>query len=69
MSQITIRVRFRGCLLGLAAIAGAYYGVEAIPAEWRKRLSMAAETRSMADSLYDHAAQSLPARLHDGRAP
>ena len=22
MSQITIRVRFRGCLLGLAAIAG-----------------------------------------------
>ena len=50
-------------------IAGAYYGFEAIPTEWRERLSMAAEIRSMADSLYDHAAQSLPARLHDGRAP
>ena len=50
-------------------IAGAYYGVEAIPAEWRERLSMADEIRSMADGLYDYAAQSLAARLRDVRAP
>ena len=40
-------------------IAGAYYGVEAIPVEWRERLTMAAEITSMADSLFDHARQSL----------
>ena len=50
-------------------IAGAYYGVEAIPAEWRERLSMADEIRSMADGLYDYAAQSLATRLRDVRAP
>ncbi len=40
-------------------IAGAYYGAEAIPAEWRERLTMTTEIASMADSLYDHARQSL----------
>ena len=38
-------------------IAGAHYGAAAIPASWREFLSMAAEIRSMADSLFDHAAQ------------
>ena len=36
-------------------IAGAHYGVEAIPAEWRKRLTMTAQIASIADGLYDHA--------------
>ena len=36
-------------------IAGAHYGVEAIPIEWRERLTMAADIQSMADSIYDHA--------------
>ena len=40
-------------------IAGAHYGVEAIPPEWRERLTMAAEITSMADSLYEHVRQSL----------
>ncbi len=40
-------------------IAGAHYGVEAIPAEWRERITMATEIVSMADSLYGHARQSL----------
>ena len=35
-------------------IAGAHYGAEAIPAEWREVLTMAAEITLMADSLYDH---------------
>ena len=35
-------------------IAGAHYGAEAIPAEWREVLTMATEITSMADSLYDH---------------
>ncbi len=43
-------------------IAGAHYGVEAIPAEWRARLTMAAEITAMADSLYDHARRSLESR-------
>ena len=34
-------------------IAGAYYGYEAIPAEWRERLTMATEITDMADSIYD----------------
>ena len=38
-------------------IAGAYYGAEAIPAEWRERLTMSAEITDMADSIYDHALQ------------
>ena len=40
-------------------IAGAHYGVEAMPAEWRERLTMTAEITSMADSLRAHALQSL----------
>ena len=36
-------------------IAGAYYGVEAIPTEWRDRLTMRAEIQQMADGLYDTA--------------
>ncbi len=34
-------------------IAGAHYGVGAIPAEWLERLTMAAEIASMADGLYE----------------
>ena len=49
-------------------IAGAHYGAEAIPAEWRKLLTMSTEITSMADSLYDHARPSLPAKLHKGNA-
>ena len=40
-------------------IAGAHYGVETIPAEWRERLTMEAEIGAMADSLYDHAQRAL----------
>ena len=36
-------------------LAGAHYGAEAIPAEWRQRLTMAREIASMADRLYEHA--------------
>ena len=39
-------------------IAGAYFGVEAIPAKWRENLTMTAEITSMADSLYAHARRS-----------
>ena len=34
-------------------IAGAYYGVEFIPSEWRERLTMSSEITAMADSLLD----------------
>ena len=40
-------------------IAGAYYGVESIPSEWRQKLTMSAEITSMADSLYEHSVQCL----------
>ena len=36
-------------------LAGAYYGVEAIPAEWRQRLAMREMIESMADNVYEHA--------------
>lgn len=36
-------------------IAGAHYGMEAIPAEWRSRVTMLDEIMSLADSLYLHA--------------
>ena len=36
-------------------VAGAYYGIESIPAAWRERLAMAAEITSLADRLHDHA--------------
>ena len=49
-------------------IAGAAYGAEAIPAEWRDVLTMGSEITSMADSLYDHARPSLPAALHQGHS-
>ena len=49
-------------------VAGAYYGAQAIPAEWRERLTMATEITSIADSLYDHARQFLPAKLNKGSA-
>ena len=42
-------------------IAGAHYGAEAIPDEWRELLTMSTEISSMADRLYNHARQSLPA--------
>ena len=40
-------------------IAGAYYGGDAIPEEWRKRLAIAEEITSMADSLYARARRFL----------
>lgn len=35
-------------------VAGAYYGVESIPSEWRERLTMSSEITAMADSLWRH---------------
>lgn len=35
-------------------IAGAHYGVESIPAEWRTQLTMKTEIVAMADSIYEH---------------
>ena len=34
-------------------IAGAFYGVEDIPSEWRERLAMGAEIESLSDSLFE----------------
>ena len=34
-------------------IAGAHYGVESIPAEWRQRVTLSAEIVSVANSLYE----------------
>ena len=39
-------------------IAGAHYGVEAIPVEWRQRLTMRAEIESLADRLHGGATKS-----------
>ena len=36
-------------------IAGAHYGVESIPAEWRQRLAMGSEINSLAEDLHDRA--------------
>ena len=36
-------------------IAGAHYGVESIPSEWREQLTMKTEITEMADSIYDRA--------------
>ena len=41
-------------------LAGAHYGVESIPAEWRGRLTMAAEITALADRLYLHARAEMP---------
>ncbi len=49
-------------------IAGAYYGVEAIPDTWRDRLTMVAEITSLADSLHDHAQEHMPPELPPLRA-
>lgn len=35
-------------------LAGAYYGVDAIPSEWREQLAMVDEITSLADRLYAH---------------
>ena len=39
-------------------IAGAHYGVESIPAEWRQRLTMGADVLSLADNLYRRASST-----------
>ena len=39
-------------------IAGAHYGFESIPTQWRQRLTMGTEIASMADHLHDHAFRS-----------
>ena len=39
-------------------IAGAHYGVESIPTEWRQRLTMSTEIVSMADRLHDQTLQA-----------
>ena len=36
-------------------IAGAHYGVESIPAQWRQRLTTRTEITSMADKLRERA--------------
>ena len=36
-------------------IAGAHYGCESIPTEWRERVTMAAEITSIADGLFEQA--------------
>ncbi|MYH00748.1 MAG: ADP-ribosylglycohydrolase family protein [Acidimicrobiaceae bacterium] len=40
-------------------IAGAHYGAESIPAEWRQRLTMGTEITAMADSLHERADRIL----------
>ena len=53
-----LRVANLGCDADTTAaiygqIAGAHYGVEFIPSEWRERLTMSSEITAMADSLLD----------------
>ena len=38
-------------------IAGAHYGVESIPAQWRQRLAMSTAITSIADDLHECATQ------------
>ncbi len=38
-------------------IAGAHYGVESIPAQWRQRLAMNTDITSIADDLHECATQ------------
>ena len=40
-------------------IAGACYGVQAIPAKWRERLTMTNQIASIADKIYVHAQRSM----------
>ena len=48
-------------------IAGAYYGVEGIPADWRDRLTIAAEITALADGLHDHAQEHMSPEPDVGR--
>jgi len=41
-------------------LAGAHYGAESIPAQWRERLAMRKDIESLADRLYDYAAPTCP---------
>ena len=41
-------------------IAGAHYGVESIPVEWRQRLTMGTEITSMADMLHERCSTAQP---------
>jgi len=54
-----------GAIVG--AIAGAYYGIDAIPREWLRKLdpSVRAEIEQLADELIDHSplAKGLPISL------
>ena len=50
-------------------IAGAHYGVEGIPAGWRRKLAMGPEIVAIADGLYAHAHRSVPGERHDRSAP
>ena len=43
-------------------IAGAHYGVEAVPWEWLAQLPKGGLLSTVADDLYEHALDSLPAR-------
>lgn len=40
-------------------IAGAYYGIDGIPVEWRERLAWGAEIEKLAAGLYEHSQASL----------
>ncbi len=40
-------------------LAGAYYGADSIPAEWRERLAIGAELESLADSLFERGSRFL----------
>jgi ADP-ribosylglycohydrolase len=39
-------------------LAGAYYGVDAIPAEWRTRLARRGDIAAVATALFEHAQAS-----------
>ena len=43
-------------------IAGAHYGIEAIPIEWRRQLTMGTEISEMADAIFDVARSALSQR-------
>ena len=40
-------------------IAGAHYGFESIPADWRASLTMKTEIVALADSLFEHAKRDI----------
>ena len=47
-------------------IAGAFYGVESIPSEWRRRLAMGAESEFLADSLFEGGTQFIMQKCAGG---